>query len=200
MSAVSDWSYSRGDVCQPGPGLRGPLPHLSILRLERNETDKFEKRLTTISYAQTRGAANAARAASGRNPHPTTTTTPNPIRVLASMRNANGATRMVPPIRAHKKVLAALRSANGAPRRDRPRRGVVARVLMQRYSGTQKPGEMSNWTSNPRDEDEARIRPTYEHHPFRSDGQTDRRVLVRSEAFALTGRLYHRKWPIVHRG
>ncbi|GBP85353.1 hypothetical protein EVAR_78836_1 [Eumeta japonica] len=54
---VSDWSYSRGGVCQPGPDLRGLLPHLPLvlrptskpvhLCLERNETDKFEKRLTT---------------------------------------------------------------------------------------------------------------------------------------------------------
>ncbi|GBP76946.1 hypothetical protein EVAR_45026_1 [Eumeta japonica] len=55
--SVSDWSYIRGGVCQSGPNLHGPLPHLpsglpptrKIVQsyLERNETGKFEKRLTT---------------------------------------------------------------------------------------------------------------------------------------------------------
>ncbi|GBP22378.1 hypothetical protein EVAR_11894_1 [Eumeta japonica] len=66
LSAVSDWSYSRGGVRQPGPGLRGPLSHPvpSGLRptckivhsySERNQTDKFEKRLAKKPFLKLSG-------------------------------------------------------------------------------------------------------------------------------------------------
>ncbi|GBO98573.1 hypothetical protein EVAR_142_1 [Eumeta japonica] len=70
--AVSDWSYSRGGVCQPGPSLRGPRSHLipSGLRptckivhsySERNRTDKFEKRLAKKPFPKLSGLPYPAR-------------------------------------------------------------------------------------------------------------------------------------------
>ncbi|GBP57899.1 hypothetical protein EVAR_37453_1 [Eumeta japonica] len=101
-SVVSDWSYSRGGVCQLDFSLREPLLHLPLGSrpscLERNESYKFEKRvdheaiLETFCYlnqcGQSRAEVLARRSARRR------TTQLKSVGAAGTPRRVDSATRL----------------------------------------------------------------------------------------------------------